>query len=64
MALNAAPEPGDATSDIALASSKLGEAKGYLYPQIDILGLTGPAPRLTTQGHSSIRLIASTTFKS
>jgi outer membrane protein TolC len=44
-ALAKAPELGEAQADIALSSAKLSEAKGYRYPQIDFLGLTGPVPR-------------------
>ena len=44
-ALAHAPELGESQADIALSSAKLSEAKGYRYPQIDFLGLTGPVPR-------------------
>ncbi len=44
-ALVAAPELGEAEADIMLASSKLAEAKAHRYPQIEILGLTGPVPQ-------------------
>ena len=44
LALKAAPELGEAQSDIALATSKLDEAKSYRYPQIDMTTLVGPAP--------------------
>jgi len=44
-ALANAPELGEAQADIALSTAKLHEAKGYRYPQIDFLGLTGPVPR-------------------
>lgn len=44
-ALASAPELGEAQADIALSSAKLAEAKGYRYPQIDFLGLTGPVPK-------------------
>jgi outer membrane protein len=43
-ALANAPELGEAQADIALSTAKLSEAKGYRYPQIDFLGLTGPVP--------------------
>lgn len=44
MALKAAPELGEAQSDIALATSKLEEAKSYRYPQFELKALGGPAP--------------------
>jgi outer membrane protein TolC len=44
LALKAAPELGEAESDIALASSKLDEAKSYRYPQMEMTTLVGPAP--------------------
>ena len=44
MALKAAPELGEAESDIALATSKLDEAKSYRYPQLQLTTLVGPAP--------------------
>jgi len=44
MALKAAPELGEAQSDIALATSKLDEAKSYRYPQLQLTTLVGPAP--------------------
>ena len=44
MALKAAPELGEAESDIALATSRLDEAKSYRFPQISITALAGPAP--------------------
>ena len=44
MALKAAPELGEAESDIALATSRLDEAKSYRFPQISITTLAGPAP--------------------
>lgn len=44
-ALANAPELGEAQADIALSTAKLHEAKGYRYPQIDFMGLTGPVPR-------------------
>ena len=44
MALKAAPELGEAQSDIALATSKLDEAKSYRFPQLQVTTLVGPAP--------------------
>lgn len=44
MALKAAPELGEAQSDIALANSKLDEAKSYRFPQMELTTLVGPAP--------------------
>ena len=44
MALKAAPELGEAQSDIALATSKLDEAKSYRFPQMELTTLIGPAP--------------------
>lgn len=44
MALKAAPELGEAQSDIALATSKLDEAKAYRFPQLQLTTLVGPAP--------------------
>jgi outer membrane protein len=43
-AISTAPELGESEADIDLAASKLKEAKANRYPQIEILGLTGPAP--------------------
>jgi outer membrane protein len=43
-ALKAAPELGEAQSDIALATSKLDEAKSYRFPQLEVTTLVGPAP--------------------
>jgi outer membrane protein len=45
LALDKAPELGEAEADIELTASKLEEAKAYRYPQIDFLGLTGPVPQ-------------------
>jgi outer membrane protein TolC len=44
MALKAPPELGEAQSDIALAASKLDEAKSYQYPKLELTTLVGPAP--------------------
>lgn len=44
MALKAAPELGEAQSDITLATSKLDEAKSYRYPQMNLTTMVGPAP--------------------
>ena len=44
LALKAAPELGEADSDIALASSKLDEAKSYRFPRLEMTALVGPAP--------------------
>ncbi len=44
-ALLSAPELGEAQADLELTVSKLDEAKAHRYPQIDILGLTGPVPQ-------------------
>ena len=44
MALKAAPELGEAESDITLATSRLDEAKSYRFPKLEITTLVGPAP--------------------
>ncbi len=44
LALKAAPELGEAQSDIDLATSKLNEAKSYRFPQLELKTLAGPAP--------------------
>lgn len=44
LALKAAPELGEADGDIALAASKLNEAKSYRFPQFELTALIGPAP--------------------
>lgn len=44
-ALKNAPELGEAQADIELTTSKLDEAKGYRYPQLELLSLIGPAPQ-------------------
>ena len=44
MALKAAPELGEADSDIALATSRLDEAKSYRFPRVEMITLVGPAP--------------------
>lgn len=44
LALKSAPELGEADSDIALATSKLDEAKSYRFPQLELTTLVGPAP--------------------
>lgn len=44
-ALTAAPELGEAQADIEQTASKLDEAKSHRYPQIELLGLTGPVPQ-------------------
>src|ERR1035437_3636107 len=49
MALKAAPELGEAQSDIALATSKLDEAKSYRFPQLEMTTLFGPAPTASRQ---------------
>ncbi|HTG82760.1 MAG TPA: TolC family protein [Geobacteraceae bacterium] len=49
-ALTAAPELGEADADIELTVSKLDEAKAYRYPQIEVLGLTGPVPQARYNG--------------
>ncbi|HEX8960930.1 MAG TPA: TolC family protein [Geobacteraceae bacterium] len=49
-ALAAAPELGEAEADIELTSSKLDEAKAYRYPQIEVIGLTGPVPQAKYSG--------------
>lgn len=43
-ALKAAPELGEAQSDVELAASKLDEAKSYRFPQLEVTALFGPAP--------------------
>src|SRR4051812_26503249 len=45
LACTAAPELGETRADIALAESRLAEAKGYRFPKIEFLSLTGPAPQ-------------------
>lgn len=44
IALKDAPELGEAQADIAVAESRLSEAKSYRYPQVEMTGLLGPAP--------------------
>lgn len=44
MALQAAPELGEAQADIQLTTSKLDQAKSHRYPQIEVMSLFGPAP--------------------
>lgn len=44
LALKAAPELGEADADIALATSRLDEAKSYRFPKLEITTLVGPAP--------------------
>jgi outer membrane protein TolC len=44
-ALTVAPELGESRADIALAEAKLDEAKAHRYPQIEMIGLIGPAPQ-------------------
>ena len=44
MALAAAPELGEAQSDIDLAVSKLDEAGAYRFPKLELTTLFGPAP--------------------
>ncbi|KAF0216665.1 MAG: outer membrane efflux [Geobacteraceae bacterium] len=44
-AIAVAPELGEAQADVELTASKLEEAKSHRYPQIEILGLTGPIPQ-------------------
>jgi outer membrane protein TolC len=55
MALKAAPELGEAQSDIALATTKLDEAKSYRYPQLEMTTLFGPAPTASRQDLDPIR---------
>lgn len=44
MALKAAPELGEADSDIALATTRLDEAKSYRFLQLELTTMVGPAP--------------------
>jgi outer membrane protein TolC len=44
-ALTVSPELGESRADIALAEAKLDEAKAHRYPQIEMIGLIGPAPQ-------------------
>jgi outer membrane protein TolC len=44
LSLKAAPELGEADADIALATSKLDEARSYRFPQMEVTTLVGPAP--------------------
>jgi outer membrane protein TolC len=44
LSLKAAPELGEVDADIALATSKLDEAKSYRFPQMELTTLVGPAP--------------------
>ena len=44
-ALDSAPELGESQEDVALAATRLDEAKAHRYPQIDFLGLIGPVPQ-------------------
>lgn len=43
-AIATAPELGESQADIELALSRLEEAKGYRFPQIEMQGLFGPVP--------------------
>lgn len=49
LALQKAPELGEAQADIDQTASKLEEARSYRYPQLDLLGLVGPAPQARRQ---------------
>lgn len=49
LALKAAPELSEADYDIALAASKLDEAKSYRFPQMEMTTLFGPAPVASQQ---------------
>ena len=44
-ALATAPELREADADIELMSAKMDEAKAHRYPQVDLLGLSGPVPQ-------------------
>lgn len=44
-AITTAPEMGEAGADIDLAASRYAEARGHLFPTIEILGLAGPVPQ-------------------
>ena len=44
-ALAVAPELGESQADIDLAASKLDEAKGHRFAQIEFVGLIGPVPQ-------------------
>ena len=59
-ALAHAPELGQAQADIELVVAKLDEAKGYRFPQIDFLGLSGPVPRARGNQVSSPDTISGT----
>lgn len=54
LALKSAPELGEAESDIALATSKLDEAKAYRFPQLSVTTLVGPAPMASQSDISPI----------
>ncbi|WP_460594737.1 TolC family protein [Geomonas sp. Red276] len=55
-----APELGEAQADVELMSGKLSEAKGWRWPQVDVLGLIGPVPRARGNQVSSPDSIDST----
>lgn len=44
IALQSAPELGEAQADIELTASKLSEAQAYRYPRLEVTTLLGPAP--------------------
>jgi outer membrane protein TolC len=44
-ALATAPELGEAQADIEQTTSRLKEAESHRYPQVEVLGLTGPVPQ-------------------
>src|SRR4051812_29690481 len=50
----AAPELGENQADITLAESRLAEAKGYRFPKVEFLSLTGPVPQANREQFSQL----------
>jgi len=63
IALKTAPELGEAQADIQLTSSKLEEAKGYRYPQLELLSLFGPAPQARKEDLILLKTDKTSSFK-
>lgn len=63
LALKTAPELGEAQADIDFTSSKLDEAKGYRYPQLEVLSLFGPAPQARKEDFIQMKTDKSFSFK-
>lgn len=63
IALKSAPELGEAQADIELTTSKLEEARGYRYPQLEVLSLFGPAPQARKEDLLLLKTDKSFSFK-